>query len=247
MKNKKSLFIIFGASRGLGRALAEQISKFKDNVLILADRKLAKPLIKNSSFLRIDLSRILPPSRLSGIFSRAVKAGYKDIYLINNASVIKPIKPVGRQGRKVLAAFNVNFLNYTLIINEFIKRSKSFGSTRKKILNITSGAATSPQYGLSSYCSGKAALEMFSRCVFLEQQELKQVKILAFRPGVMNTGMQQTMRNSAKQDFSKAVFYRELFEKNKLLSPARVAESLYQVLTTESYWRQPVLDISEIN
>ncbi|MDZ4346214.1 MAG: SDR family NAD(P)-dependent oxidoreductase, partial [Candidatus Binatia bacterium] len=164
----------------------------------------------------------------------------------NNARTIQPIKPLGRiQHEDIFKASYVNYLNYAAIINAFIK---SFGKLpgQKRVVNITSGSAVSPQYGISLYCSAKAALEMLTMSVYKEQEILHEIKIMAIRPGAMNTAMQQSIRQSSAEDFKAVAHSKQLFEDDRLCPPEDVAKRIYKVLFDDKYWSKPILEISEV-
>ena len=244
---KKNLFIIFGTTQGVGNALYQYIAQFKENKFIIANRRTAKLINSDDIAIKIDLSKIITPAKLSLLFSPLRRQQYKNIYLINNASIVQPIKTVGNiSSGEVIDNIYVNFLNYAIIINEFIKITKNFKKTKVKILNISSGAAISPTHGFSIYCSSKAALEMLTQTIFLEQLILKQVDILAVRPGIINTNMQKTMRSSKKENFTKIDLYKKLYKENKLSSREFVAEKIYKILINKKYWEKPIVDINEV-
>ena len=247
-KGKKDLFIIFGATSGIGKALYVYASRFPENEFILANRKSAKMTNRNVyRRLTLDLSRSFTRDQLAKlrqIFSQL--EGYRSVCLVLNASVIRPIRRIGTAGDELLVeACHVNFLNYERIINSFIAATRHLRA-RKKILAISSGAAETPQIGLSSYCSTKAALEMFVKCFFLEQQRKSEYSILAVRPGVVDTKMQKKIRSSNKENFPKVDLYRKAFKQKKLLKPEWVAHKIYSLLKPDLHWTRPVIDISEI-
>jgi benzil reductase ((S)-benzoin forming) len=248
IKNRRSLFVIFGTTKGLGQALYNQCLSCNENDIITANRRAIKKKNARTKEILIDLSKPIKKSKLSKIFSFAYqKLNYDNIYLVNNASVVEPIKPIGQVGSKNLTdSVYINFLNYTIIINEFIRKTAKL-KANKNIINITSGAATSAHHGLAPYCSTQSALEMFGQCIFLEQQKLKQIKILNFRPGVMNTTMQAKLRTSSKKDFSQTEMYQDIFNAKKLREPREVAEKLYNILEQDKFWKKPILDVSEIS
>jgi NAD(P)-dependent dehydrogenase (short-subunit alcohol dehydrogenase family) len=249
MKGKsKNLFIIFGTTRGIGKALYEYASDFSGNDFILVNRSPIEITKKCScQKLVLDLSKAITQDcvlKLHKIFSG--QDGFENIYLILNASVIEPIVRIGRADDKLLLkSGHANFLNYERIINIFISSTRSLNA-RKKILAISSGTADSPNIGISSYCSTKAALEMLIRCLFLEQRDAKEYSVIALRPGVVDTDMQKKMRASKKENFPKAGVHKKIFEQKKLLAPKQVAHKIYFLLNSDKYWSNPIIDISEI-
>ena len=67
----------------------------------------------------------------------------------------------------------------------------------RRVVNISSGAASSPYAGWSVYCASKAGLDHFTRCVGLEQRgQAFPVTCIALAPGVIDTGMQEVIRAS---------------------------------------------------
>lgn len=247
-KGNKNLFIIFGTTSGIGKALYGYASNFAENKFILANRKSVRITKKNvRRKLTLDLSKSLTKDKifkLHELFSR--QDGYKTIYLILNASIVEPIKAIGfADDELLLKAGYVNFLNYERIVNIFISSTRHL-RTQKKILAISSGAAQSPHIGLSSYCSTKAALEMFVKCLFLEQKKRSEYSIIALRPGIVDTNMQKKIRSSKKENFPRVDAYKKIFRQKKLLKPELVAHKIYSLLKSDQYWSTPVINISDI-
>ncbi len=247
-KSNKNLLIIFGTTSGIGKALYENASNFTENDFILFNKDSfkfsSKNIIRN---LTLDLSKPFNKNKLSKLHKLfSEQKEYKNMCLILNASVIEPIGAIGSvSDQPLLKAGFVNFLNYERLVNIFISATRH-SPVKKKILAISSGSAESPNIGLSSYCSTKAALEMFIRCLFLEQQKSKEYSVIALRPGVVNTNMQKKLRFSKKENFPNADKYKEIFKEKKLLTPEMVASKIYFLLNSNKYWSSPVINISDI-
>ena len=242
--------IIFGTTRGLGAALLEYASKYKENDFISVNRRKIV-LEKNTRETRLcfDLAKPSRQKDLDALFSfLKPRMSYKQIFLVCNAATIEPIRPVGRAGAQdIQRHYYTNLVNYAIVINEFIGRSAAFNKVAKKIAIISSGAADSPHHGLSLYCSSKAALEMLGRCVFEEQKKLKQVQILSVRPGVIDTGMQEQMRKSPKNNFDKVDLFKKLYSDGALASSQKTARQIYKILVNDKFWKKPVLNLNEID
>ena len=248
-KGNKNLFIIFGTTSGIGKAFYEYASDFIENEFILVNRKSVRGAQKNvRGEWMIDLAKSLTKDRISslrGFFSRQDR--HKSINLILNASVIEPIKPIGSaDDESLLKACYVNFVNYERIVNAFISSTRHL-RTRKKILAISSGAAESANIGLASYCSTKAALEMFIKCLFLEQKKKAKYCVIALRPGVVDTNMQQKIRSAKKENFPQVDAYRKIFKQKRLLKSELVAQKIYSLFKSDQYWSNPVININDIN
>lgn len=247
MNRNRNLLIIFGTSRGLGAALHKEAAQCADNDFLLINRKTISGSKKsNEKYVRLDLSKPLRPADLKKLFSftRSTKQ-YKNIFLIGNASTIEPIKSVGQiTVGEIQTAFNTNVLNYTIIINEFIKKLKKVIGVQKKIVIITSGSAAHPHHNLSLYCATKSAMEMFVRCVYSELQTSNSVKILAIRPGVIDTDMQTRILNSFPVGLPNIDHVRALAKKGLLVTPQERAKQIYSGLFDEKSWTNPVLEIT---
>ena len=100
--------------------------------------------------------------------------------------------------------------------------------------------------GLASYCSTKAALEMFVKCLFLEQKKNCEYSVIALRPGVVDTNMQKKIRSSKKENFPKVSIHKKMHKQKKLLKPEDVARKIYSLINTNKYWSNPVINIKDI-
>lgn len=242
----KKLFIIFGTSRGLGKAILNYASEYKTNDFLVVNRKKTKHFERTKELI-IDLSKQLQTRDINKIINVSANEKYKERYYIYNASTINPLKPIG-MGRpdEYIAAYNVNVINNIILINAIIKKFKPSLNKKVRILNISSGASVSPHFGLATYCSTKSALEMFTRCIFLEQGEKGSIQIAAFRPGIVNTTMQKQMRSSSPKYFREADVYADFYKKGKLLDPKTVAKKIYRNIITDKFWVKPVTDIKEL-
>lgn len=229
-------FIITGASRGLGAAIAEQCLQ-KGNHCILISRTPHSGLKEKAdmagarlSFIYMDLfdgSQLLP--LIDKILLELDEES--DIYWINNAGVIDPIKRVGDlEQENIELSMRVNFMAPVVLADSFINRTKDW--KRKKVMvNISSGAAKNPYHGWAAYCSTKAGLEMFTRVAGLEQEkEPFPMTLISFSPGVMDTGMQETIRSADEKDFSDSSKFHDYKDKGLLRSPDFVAEKLLDLL-----------------
>lgn len=249
MKNvNKNLLIIFGTTRGIGKELHKYTLTLSENSFILVNRK-SVTISKKHKYQKLTLDLSKPFSKniifkLHKTFSQ--QHGYKNIYLILNASVVEPIKRVGfTNDELLLKSTYVNFLNYERIINAFISSTRHLHS-KKKILVVSSKSAVSPSMGLASYCSTKAALEMFVKCLFLEQKKNCEYSVIALRPGVVDTNMQKKIRSSKKENFPKVSIHKKMHKQKKLLKPEDVARKIYSLINTNKYWSNPVINIKDI-
>ena len=64
-----------------------------------------------------------------------------------------------------------------------------------RLVLVSSGAATNAYHGWAAYCTSKAALNMLAKCLAVEEPK---VVTVALRPGVLDTDMQQHIRENGK-------------------------------------------------
>lgn len=217
----RNYWIITGASRGLGAALAQAAVAAGDTVLGLA----RQPSAAGESLI-VDLADPAAAAEtLRAHLRGADLAGFGQVLLVNNAAVLGP---VGRDLALTDAArhYAINVLAPIALGQVFIAATAGLAA-RRRIVNISSGAASRPFAGWSLYCSSKAALEMHGRCLALEQQAASQpVEVVAISPGVIDTGMQAEIRGCDPAAFPEVARFLALKAEGALQSPASVAAAL---------------------
>ncbi|UTW64040.1 SDR family NAD(P)-dependent oxidoreductase [bacterium SCSIO 12741] len=223
-----NLYYITGTSRGIGKALAEELLREETNVVIGLGRS-ASLSNANYSHKVIDLSNLSEVMRFR--FGEHLKADR--VCLINNAGTLGEIKPVGKMNNdELIRAYNVNLIAPTILMNNFVKTYSDKSETDKLILNISSGAAQSAYDGWSVYCSSKAGLTMFGDVILAENKVHPEsgLRILSVAPGVIETEMQQQIRSSSEEDFSTIDRFVELKEGGHLKSTQQTALELIQLM-----------------
>ena len=226
--------IITGASKGLGRSLARTIID-EDRVLILIARDQIKLNEIKAELNKKDNQRILAyPFDLNNyenvddlmnniMLQFNLNDDFK-ITLINNAGTIHPIKTVDLlEETDIKSNLTVNVLSPALMISK-LTRFANQNSKLLKIINISSGAYNQPIDSWALYCTSKAAIQMYLEVALLENNNDSAVKILSIDPGVMDTGMQESIRNSESKGFSKKNDFVNLYRENKLRSVDSVAK-----------------------
>ncbi len=228
------MFVITGGGTGLGRALALALAKRDQPVLIVGRKNHAlqetaacSPLI--DSFCA-DLSNPDGRERLiQRITQQSTLQG-----LIHNAGIIDPILPMAQmqihEWRTCIATNLEAPLFVTQALLPFLRQAR--------VLHIGSGAAYFPIKGWSAYCVSKAALSMLTRCWQLEEPDLLMASVM---PGIVDTPMQATIRQTHAMDPQKHEFFCQLKASGHLLAPEAVAEFLVWLLldvAPESYVSQ---------
>lgn len=247
-------FIITGTSRGLGEAIAKQLLN-ENNHIFCISRSINAELVNEAKlkkckldYFKFDLSITEEiPNLIDKIFSEINLNEEDSIYLINNAGVIKPIKPIEDSKYNDIALnVNINLIAPMILVSNFIKKTEQI-SIEKRILSITSGAAVRPFDGWSTYCASKAGINMFTKTVAIEQERKdNNLKIAAFSPGIIDTSMQGEIRNSKEEDFSMIDTFINFKKDNKLRSPKVVAEIVLKVVCDKNFTQGEIYNIKDL-
>ncbi|GAB2549172.1 SDR family NAD(P)-dependent oxidoreductase [Rufibacter soli] len=223
-------FIITGTSRGLGKALAEQLLKDDQNYVIGVSRNCT---MQHARYRHqpLDFSDIAGVEHnLHKIFAPFEDA--KKLVLINNAGVIGEIGYVGQsQNEHFEFVFDVNVIVPAMLMNMFLQSYQHRQSCEKLVVNISSGAGRKAKDGWAAYCASKAALDMLSETAQLEQEKLGTgVKVFSLAPGIIDTEMQEQIREADVDQFSSVQQFRDYKTKGELASPEAAAKKVVQLL-----------------
>ncbi len=237
---EKSLLILTGHSKGLGRALMDfYLNKTEFQVLAVSRTTLgiSHP---NLTEISLDLGDLeVLETKLPDIFP---KDEFKEIILINNAGVIGEIKPIGKlDPKKLRNSVNVNLLAPMYITNAF-KDAYRDSAALKMVCNISSGAASKPVSGWGGYCSTKAALAMFTM-VASKESSTPNFKFYSLAPGIVDTEMQGDIRNAESSDFPEIEKFRGYKENGNLSTPEEVAEKIATMLSQSHKYLEVVQDV----
>jgi benzil reductase ((S)-benzoin forming) len=247
-------YIITGTSRGLGEAIAKQLLN-PNHTLFCISRTKNEDLIRKAKenlcqvyYYERDLSDINDIEHLiEQIMDKITEETQESICLINNAGVVKPIKPIGECfSSDIITNININTIAPLILTNEFIKETRGF-TCNKVVVNISSGAANKPYHGWASYCSSKAALDMFTQCVGVEQNKQQNpVKIFSFSPGIMETSMQQEIRQSKAEDFEQIARFKKFKEEGLLRDPKFIASKVIEQIENSEVKSGSIIDIKNL-
>ncbi|MBN1355672.1 SDR family NAD(P)-dependent oxidoreductase [bacterium] len=225
------LYLITGTTRGLGKALADNLATDRNVHVTSINRIAPEPHPGIFRSLIADLARPEDiPNLLETFFESINLENYDKIVLINNAGVLEPIKPLGRcDSGELINAIRIDLIAPAVLINEFLKWTDSFSGLRE-IINITSGAAQHPYYGWTAYCTSKAGLDMLARVCAEENRLIRtNTRIWNVAPGVLNTGMQRRIRETSPEDFIHVNQFIAYFETNQLVDPEISARDILKM------------------
>ena len=219
-------YFITGSSSGIGKAIVDELLKYPNNKVIGLSRTNTHG-DKQFEYYKCDLSKGADVKAFK--FENIERA--ERIILINNAGDIGEIAYVGQQSDdNIIASSMVNFTSAAVLMNKFISVYQNFEG-EKIIINVSSGAADSAYDGWANYCSAKAALNMFTRVIHEEQLgQNYPVQAYAIAPGVVDTSMQDIIRDVEERSFSRIEKFRALKENNELYQAHDVAEQIIALI-----------------
>src|SRR5215469_11762719 len=178
-------YLITGASRGIGRAIAEKLAA-PDVVLLLHGR---------DTVALADVCKSVKPSCLRVvrlIYDLAVSSGVSDLIaevgnepidlLVNSAGVaiVKPFTEITQVEWDQTLGVNITA---PVLLTQYFAPNMPPGSS---IVNILSVAAKTSFPNWSAYCMSKFALEGFSRCAREELRDHK-VRVINVYPAATDT------------------------------------------------------------
>lgn len=236
-------FFITGTSSGIGKSLALRLLEDDDKNFVFGLSR--RQVINHDRYQHIaaDLSKIRDVFAIEFPIPRHPKK----MVLVNNAGQIGDIKPMGKSDNITIAdMFIVNLISPAILMNNFIKRYKDVNAS-KVILNVSSGAGKNPIEGWAPYCGSKAGVDLLSATTFEEQKRAEfPVKIYSIAPGVVDTGMQEAIRDSNEDDFANYQHFVELKQNNELTSPDEVAEKYIQILNNPDDFAECVFSLRDL-
>lgn len=240
-----NIAIITGGSRGIGKALAEKYSSENYTVFSLS-RSIVD--IENVTQISVDLSDLqATKNNFSMLLDELKKLEISSLTLINNAGRLGEIANLEALTAEGIAqTIQLNTTTPLILSGMFIKFAKNY-SGHKYIINISSGAGVNPYQGWSVYCTSKASIDMITKVIAKEQNDLKNgVKCFGIRPGVVDTEMQNEIRKTDEVNFKSKQRFVHLKKNNELFSPKFVANTIFNVVKNNDINSGETIDIRNI-
>ncbi|KAJ2783520.1 hypothetical protein H4R18_001653 [Coemansia javaensis] len=253
--NRGCVAIVTGASKGLGREITLELLRRRVSVIAVARtasklqelRSEALTAARGHAWYIQCPADVTTDHGIREIEASLSQSGLVLIALVNNAGTINPVASIAKTPMKEWRhQFETNLFSVVDMCQRFLPTLRA---TRGRIINISSGAAARPYYGWSAYCSSKAALNMVTQSLAAEVPE---VMSIAIRPGVMDTDMQEFVREKCREGMKASEHdkFVKMHSEDKLLDPtipayviARIALEGSRDMSGKFYsWDDPQLD-----
>lgn len=226
--------VVTGASRGLGAALLEDLRVRGYEVAGCATGA------TDPHLSQVDVADASAVDR----FASVVFAGSGPIDLwINNAAVIGPIGPLGKQSGPDADAWRrcveVNVLGVVNGARSFLAHR----SERATLVNIASRAATFPAPGIAAYSATKAAVVALTIAV-AEEEGGSGLSAHVVLPPSVDTDMQNTLLTSDPADFPHVVHSLERKRKGEVLPATEASRIILEAILDQDNRGNVVLDLT---
>ena len=242
----EKILIITGGNKGLGLGL----SKFYNNkgYHIIS---ISRDMNGDATFIDhypCDLSKheTIKPV-LNHIFSHIDKELISEITLINNAGYLGEINTLDKlEPEEIAYPIKLNLIAPLVLTSTFIDLTRDW-NCKKQIFNISSGAAVNAYESWAMYCSSKAGLDMMTKVVAKEQDNIENgVSIASIYPGIVDTNMQTNIRSTSDENFKHKEKFVSFYKEGKLYSPEFVAEKIYELDKSGKLPNGTIIDIRDI-
>lgn len=246
LRGRVNATVITGTTSGIGLALSRELLSLGHRVIGIARGENPLPSEAEYFHLRADFS--LPDAVEQTIQEALWNCNdAEEIYLVHNAGTIDPMMPLEKASAYTIdRAVYLNFTSVLISTSVFIRELSDFQG-RKRILNVSSGAAKKVYPGWTVYGATKSAIDHLTRNVAGEQKEKEfPVEIVSLAPGVVDTPMQEQIRQTDENDFVQKKRFVSLKENNELRSAEQAAKSITTVLLSHEYESGSVLDVRDI-
>lgn len=252
--SKKLIVFITGASKGIGRSIAVEISRNleQNSVLVLIARSEKGLEETKAQVMEIDKSITVLTYTLD--LSKPNLGNYNDMFqhvlksidrtgiefglIFHNAGHVGTLKATtGLTELEVWQEYyNLNMFSVVLLNSAFIKNIRPIAPQLVSI-NITSLCGRVPFTNMSMYGSAKAARDLFFKVLAIEEPG---VIVLNYSPGPVDTDMYSDVIVTAESEELKKMFKEN--KESQILTPAQTVSKLLEILEKGSFKNGDTID-----
>ena len=228
-RGRLKLFIVTGASRGMGAALAEQLLADAGHTVLGIARRANEALVavaaRSGATLEQWQADLAEPigvaARLHGWLAACDARLFTQATLVNNAGVVTTIGPLEDCSVEELSsALRVGLEAPLLLTRRLPARHRRGWRGERRVLNISSGLGRRAMAGQATYCAAKAGMDNLSRGRRARPGRLvaNGAKIVSLAPGVIDTDMQVQLAQQQRQRLPEQQTFLKLKEAGQLAS-----------------------------
>ncbi|KAM0464667.1 hypothetical protein ACHAPV_002501 [Trichoderma viride] len=227
------VFIVTGASKGLGAAIVQHLLAQSHKVVVTARSESPLQKLKEAHPTQVELTALAVNSfgKLDGV--------------VINHGVLEPKRFADESIQDTKTFYDVNLFSYIAMARASLKEVKK---TKGCIVWVSSGAALKAYQAWSTYGSAKAAVNSMAAHLAVEETDITSV---CFGPGRVNTDMQAVIREKGKETMDKTQHqsFVDALEQGDLLRPEQpgnviakfVANPLHKLSGQYVNWNSPEL------
>ncbi len=198
--------IVTGASRGIGRAIAQRLAADHDAQLLLVYRSRTDDARAVACALGdravIHQADVADPAQAKGAVDACIeRLGGVDV-LVNNAGVTEDTLVLQMSddawGRVLRTNLDGAFHMARAVYRSMLMQKHG------RIINLSSVSGRRPNRGQANYAASKGGLEAFTRALAVELAP-KRITVNAVAPGIIETEMSQRVRDHADKELRRAI------------------------------------------
>lgn len=195
------IVLITGASRGIGRAIAEEFAKHKSHLMlvdILESVEQTAAQISSTYHTKVGflLADVTDPVRVKEVVAETVRPYDRRLdVLVNNAGITRDRLAKGMPDEEWDAVIATNLTgthNFCKASIRYLRKAKG------AVINLSSIVALVGNPGQTNYCAAKGGIISYTKALATEAPE---VRFTALCPGFIETDMTASLRQEIKDHF----------------------------------------------
>jgi citronellol/citronellal dehydrogenase len=210
--------VITGASRGIGKQLSIDFAREGYDIVAIARSTAESPTklpgtVDETVQLAMEAGGagckamavgldVRDEEGIEALAGRVIDEFGRVDCVINNAAIAPPGATIGSPMRRWRMAMDINVHGPLYFMNSFCPRMTMGSST---VINISSAASISPEFGRASYTTTKRALEALTECIGHELRGKVSVNCLRLELSVWSEGYTYTLPDMDFSDFEDPV------------------------------------------
>lgn len=249
--NYATFCLVTGGGRGLGRSIAANLGKkFCSGSVVFILGRNEKHLLEAKDAISTETA---PGVRIQHMTADlCMRDSYDDLFptmfyllhiqpsdfkqamIVHNAGSVGNLVSKAAEQDSVVEVRHYFDLNVSSVVSLNASFFKHFPQTvvpRLYVLNISSLCAIEPHKGMSLYCTGKAARDMYFRVLADEQPD---ARVLSYAPGPLRTAMTDYICQHVSDLTTKKMF-NDMVSRGDLLECDHSVEKLLRILHKDTF------------